>query len=107
MTEMMSKVPSSVYAAVDLNHIDNPEKLISALGTRVRTIHASDGNGLEECHELPWRGKGDNDWTAILRALDKDAHYKGVFMYEVKKASFKELADCYRKMYFDYRRTLE
>lgn len=57
--------------------------------------------------ELPWRGKGDNDWTAILCALDKDAHYKGVFMYEIKKASFKELADCYRKMYSDYCRTLE
>ena len=46
---IMSLVPREVDAAVDTNHIDNPELLISALGRRVRTIHVSDGDGRSEC----------------------------------------------------------
>ena len=91
---IMSLVPREVDAAVDTNHIDNPELLISALGRRVRTIHVSDGDGRSECHELPGQGRGDNDWTAILKALYEDAHYRGVFMYEVKKAEFPQLKAC-------------
>ena len=89
-------------AAVDTNHIDNPELLISALGRRVRTIHVSDGDGRSECHELPGQGRGDNDWTAILKALYEDAHYRSVFMYEVKKAEFPQLKACYDRLYEQY-----
>ena len=96
---IMSLVPREVDAAVDTNHIDNPELLISALGRRVRTIHVSDG---DECHELPGQGRGDNDWTAILKALYEDAHYRGVFMYEVKKAEFPQLKACYDRLYEQY-----
>lgn len=99
---IMSLVPREVDAAVDTNHIDNPERLISALGRRVRTIHVSDGDGRHECHELPWQGLGDNDWTAVLKALYEDAHYRGVFMYEVKKADFPQLKACYDRMYEQY-----
>lgn len=99
---IMSLVPREVDAAVDTNHIDNPELLISALGRRVRTIHVSDGDGRSECHELPGQGRGDNDWTAILKALYEDAHYRGVFMYEVKKAEFPQLKACYDRLYEQY-----
>ena len=99
---IMSLVPREVDAAVDTNHIDNPELLISALGRRVRTIHVSDGDGRSECHELPGQGRGDNDWTAILKTLYEDAHYRGVFMYEVKKAEFPQLKACYDRLYEQY-----
>lgn len=100
--KIMSMMPDDVYAAVDMNHIDNPERLVSALGTRLRTIHVSDGDGRTECHELPWHGRGDNDWVAILKALYEDAHYDGVFMYELKKAELPQLKECYDKMYRQY-----
>ena len=87
---IMSLVPREVDAAVDTNHIDNPELLISALGRRVRTIHVSDGDGRSECHELPGQG------------LYEDAHYRGVFMYEVKKAEFPQLKACYDRLYEQY-----
>ena len=45
---------------------------------------------------------GDNDWTAILKALYEDAHYRGVFMYEVKKAEFPQLKACYDRLYEQY-----
>lgn len=102
---IMALMPREVGAAVDTNHIDNPELLISALGRRVRTIHVSDGDGRNECHELPWQGRGDNDWTAVLKALYEDVHYRGVFMYEVKKAEFPELKACYDRMYDQYVRS--
>ncbi len=103
---IMSLLPREVNAAVDTNHIDNPELLIRALGTRVKTIHVSDGDGRNECHDLPWQGRGDNDWAAVLKALYEDARYRGVFMYEVKKAEFSELKDCYDKMYEQYVRSV-
>ena len=102
VVHIMSLMPKEVNAAVDTNHIDNPELLIKALGTRVKTIHISDGDGRNECHELPWHGRGDNDWVAVLKALYEDAHYKGIFMYEVRKAEFPELKACYDKMYEQY-----
>ena len=55
---IMSLMPREVDAAVDTNHIDNPELLITALGRRVKTIHVSDGDGRNECHELPGQGRG-------------------------------------------------
>lgn len=105
MVHILSLMPAEVDVAVDMNHIDRPELLISALGSRVRTIHVSDGDGRHECHELPGEGRGDNDWVAILRALYEDAHYRGVFMFEVKKAEFHQLKMCYDRMYEQYMQT--
>ena len=102
---IMSLLPRNVNAAVDTNHIDDPELLIRALGTRVKTIHVSDGDGRNECHDLPWQGRGDNDWVAVLKALYEDAHYRGVFMYEVKTAEFSDLKACYDRMYDEYVRS--
>ena len=99
---IMSLMPKEVGAAVDTNHIDNPELLIQALGRRVSTVHICDGDGRNECHELPWQGKGDNDWIAVLRALYEDAHYRGIFMYEVKKAESPQLKASYDRMYEQY-----
>ena len=101
----MSLMPREVDAAVDTNHIDNPELLITALGRRVKTIHVSDGDGRNECHELPGQGRGDNDWAAVMKALYEDARYRGVFMYEVKKAEFPQLKACYDRMYDEYVRS--
>lgn len=80
---IMSLVPREVDAAVDTNHIDNPELLISALGRRVRTIHVSDGDGRSECHELPGPGPGrqrlDGDPEGPVRgcALPGRLHVRG------------------------------
>ena len=49
---------------------------------RVRTIHASDYDFLDERHRLPKDGL--NDWEMILRKLE-ELDYRGVFMYEVSK----------------------
>jgi sugar phosphate isomerase/epimerase len=104
IVEMMNLVPNDIYSAVDLNHISHPEQVIRALGGRVKTLHVSDGTGVQEKHWLPCSGKGVNDWVAILSALN-DVGYSGPFMFEVARteySDFRELTSCYDKMYGDY-----
>jgi hexosaminidase len=104
ITETMNRMPGDIGAAVDLNHIDHPEQVIRALGKRVKTLHVSDGTGIQEKHWFPCGGKGVNNWVAILSALN-DTGYSGPFMFEVAIAQysdFKELTSCYDRMYRDY-----
>jgi hexosaminidase len=104
IVEMMNLVPDDIYSAVDLNHISHPEQVIRALGKRVKTLHVSDGTGIQEKHWLPCSEKGVNNWVAILSALN-DTGYSGPFMFEValtEYSDFRELTSCYDKMYGDY-----
>ena len=101
-------LPGDIYSAIDLNHIAHPEQVISVLGKRVKTLHVSDGTGIQEKHWFPCSGKGANNWVAILSALN-DTGYSGPFMFEVSTSEysdFKDLTSCYDKMYNDYVRSL-
>jgi sugar phosphate isomerase/epimerase len=98
MIEIMKRLPSDICGAVDMNHILNPEKLILALGSRLKFIHVSDGDGEHEFHYLPCSGKGMNDWNAILSALNY-VGYTGPFMFECHYKDLKELAECYNELY--------
>src|SRR5690606_24850002 len=83
MVDVMSRMPEEIGAAVDMNHIKEPEKLVLALGSRLKHVHIADGDGEDERHFLPCSSEGNNDWTAILAALDK-VGYSGPFMFESK-----------------------
>jgi len=96
--EIMSLLPHTVGAAIDMNHIKNPEKLISSMGERLITVHIADGDGKQECHYFPCSGNGKNNWNKILKALDK-AGYNGPFMYECAYGDEKDLTDCYNSMF--------
>lgn len=99
MVEIMESMPADVYAAVDMNHIKNPERLIDALGSRIKSVHIADGDGEKECHQLPGRGK--NNWTLILQALDR-AGYTGPFLYEIRAKEaegFADLVTTYNRLY--------
>ncbi len=98
VVEMMNKMPRTVYSAIDMNHIKNPEKLTDSMGKRLKTVHIADGNGEKECHYLPCSGEGQNDWIAILKALDK-AGYSGPFMFECAYDDEKQLVDCYQQLH--------
>lgn len=90
-------LPKDVYAAVDLNHIAQPEQLLLALGDRVRTLHVADGDGKAERHYFPCDGKGQNDWKAIFRALET-IKYKGPFLYESSTKELEGYKECYDKL---------
>ena len=99
--EIMKMLPSDICGAVDMNHILHPEKLILALGSRLKFIHVSDGDGEHEYHYLPCSGKGMNDWNAILSAL-KRVGYSGPFMFECHFKDLKELPECYNELYSNW-----
>lgn len=95
--ELFNRLPKNVYSAIDLNHILAPEKLVLAMGKRLKTIHVADGDGKSEKHFFPCDGKGENDWRQIMKALDS-VGYKGPFMYESKAPTLKDYKDCYLKL---------
>lgn len=101
--EIMGRLPKSIYSAIDMNHIKEPEKLILAMGSRLKSVHIADGDGLGERHYFPCSGEGENDWTAILAALDK-VNYQGPFLFESAYKDVKDLKECYEKLYADYKK---
>jgi len=55
---------------------------------RIRTLHVSDYDFIDERHRLP--GDGINDWDAIMSRLE-ELDYNGVFMYEVSHPKERDL----------------
>lgn len=84
ITEMRRIIDGIGNLAVccDTNHllIDKTEDFISAVGSRVVSLHVSDYDRIDERHWIPERGV--NDWSAIIRNLEA-ADYQGPFMFEV------------------------
>nr|WP_121272306.1 sugar phosphate isomerase/epimerase family protein [Pedobacter schmidteae] len=99
--EIMNRMPASIYSAIDMNHIKNPENLIRAMGRRLKTVHIADGTGKKEDHFFPCSGEGQNNWTAILSALN-EVGYSGPFMYESKHKDVKDLKICYDTLYQNF-----
>lgn len=72
-----------VMVCFDVNHLlkESHAHFLETVGDRIRTIHASDYDGIDERHWL--EGEGIIDWPALLKGL-KNTGYKGVFMHEVR-----------------------
>jgi sugar phosphate isomerase/epimerase len=95
--DLFDKLPKDIYSAIDLNHIVSPEKIILAMGKRLKTIHVADGDGKSEQHFFPCDNKGGNNWEAIMKAL-KNVKYTGAFIYECKAPKLQDYTDCYLKL---------
>ncbi|MNE48236.1 fructoselysine 3-epimerase [compost metagenome] len=98
VSEIMSRLPANIYAAVDMNHIKYPERLIRALGKRLKSVHIADGTGKKENHFFPCSGEGENNWVEILSALN-EVGYDGPFMYESAYKDVKDFLPCYNTLY--------
>lgn len=102
---IMKRLPKSIGSAIDMNHIKHPEKLILAMGHRLKTVHIADGTGEAENHYLPCSHEGLNDWDKILSALYK-VKYKGPFLFECHFKDEQQLSDCYQELYDHYVKSL-
>jgi len=96
--ELMNRLPDNIYSAVDMNHIKYPEKLILAMGKRLKSIHIADGTGKQENHFFPCSGQGQNDWVKILAALH-EVGYNGPFLYESAAKDVKDYKECYQFLF--------
>ena len=92
---------SGLCACVDSNHFlkETPQSAVRTLGKRIKTLHISDYDFIDERHWLPLAGK--IDWNAFLGALE-EAGYSGVFNYEVGTASAKEIKANYETLFRAY-----
>lgn len=101
--EIFGRLPESIGLAIDMNHIDNPEDLVLAMGHKLKTVHIADGTGRAENHYFPCTGEGDNDWPAILAALEQ-VEYTGPFLFEsaLPSGDEKDYKECYQSLYEAY-----
>ena len=102
--ELLKKVPN-LYMCIDINHmfIETPEEYIEKIGDRIKAIHVSDRDEIQERHMLP--GDGILNWNNILGALEK-VNYQGEFTYEIsirrRKTPFSVVRENYEKLFRDY-----
>lgn len=99
--EIFNRLSDDIHCAVDMNHIKNPEKLIRAMGDRLKSVHIADGTGEAENHFFPCTGKGLNNWNDILVALD-EVGYQGPFMYESRPEDEKQYLECYQNLFQNF-----
>ncbi len=73
----------SIDICFDVNHLlkQSHKHFVSVAGKKIKTLHISDYDFIDERHLLP--GKGKIDWKEILDLLES-INYDGVFMYEVR-----------------------
>lgn len=74
----------SVDVCFDVNHLlgEKSEVFARNVGSRIKTLHISDYDEINERHWLP--GKGVINWNGVIGALVA-ANYDGPFMFEVTK----------------------
>ena len=76
-------VDDSIVICFDVNHLlkQTHKHFVEKAASKIKTLHISDYDFIDERHLLP--GKGKIDWKELLDLLEK-AGYDGVFMYEVR-----------------------
>ena len=99
--EIFNRLPNTIYSAIDMNHIKNPEDLVRAMGKRLKSVHIADGTGKAEDHFFPCSGEGQNNWIQILKALN-EVGYTGPFMFESAYENEQALMDCYQSLYKNF-----
>jgi sugar phosphate isomerase/epimerase len=74
----------NIKACCDVNHFlhEKAEDALMQLGDRVKTLHISDHDYIDERHVLPKDGK--IDWMKLIAALEKIG-YQGAFNYEIAR----------------------
>ena len=90
---------------LDVNHLlhDKPEDAILRIGSRIKHLHISDYDFIDERHFLP--GDGLIDWMKVIGNLEKIG-YNGVFNYEVSLSkrgyTIKDAKDNFDKLFNAY-----
>lgn len=111
LVRIVDAVPG-VGICFDTNHYTQGTvaHFIETTGRRIRTVHISDYDFVNECHWLPYEGQ--IDWGAFRRDLHTKAGYDGVLMYEVKKlrrngscTTTQALAESFHRMNNDFQQT--
>ncbi len=90
-----------LHVCCDVNHLlrETPQSALLRLKGRVKHLHISDNDGVDERHRLP--GEGVIEWNKVIGSLEKIG-YDQVFNYEVRKYSPREVAENKKKLFASY-----
>ena len=61
---------------------DSHQAFLEVLGSRIKTLHLSDYDFIDECHWLP--GDGKIDWPGLMAGLEA-AGYEGPLLFEISR----------------------
>lgn len=102
-TEILDFVDNNpgLCICLDMNHSlkEKTEDVIMMLGSRIKTLHVSDYDLIDEKHWMPKKGK--NDWNKIIGNLEKIG-YSGVFNYEVKGEELADIRENFDVLFNEY-----
>ena len=75
---------SAASICFDVNHLlqDSHQAFLEVLGSRIKTLHLSDYDFIDECHWLP--GDGKIDWPGLMAGLEA-AGYEGPLLFEISR----------------------
>ncbi len=80
--------PEYFTVCLDIGHTvltgQQPQEAIIEIGPRLGALHIHDNNGIDDLHDIPYRGI--LDWEKITKALS-EVKYSGDFTYEVNIAN--------------------
>lgn len=103
LKELVDGAPSA-YAVLDVNHLllDKPEDAIIKLGNRLKALHISDHDFVNERHWIP--GEGKIDWMKVIGALEQIG-FDGPFNMELRMGlgyTFKQAKEVHDKLFAEY-----
>ena len=82
--EMLTLVKNhpDIYICCDMNHmlLESTEEFLLKCRSKIKTVHISDYDGIDERHWLP--GQGITNWKRVSELLQD---YDGVYMMELKE----------------------
>ena len=80
--EMAQATAGGAAICFDVNHLlqEDHSAFLKAVGDRIRTVHLSDYDFLDECHWLP--GDGKIQWPELLDGLEA-VGYDGPLLFEI------------------------
>lgn len=86
----------SIDICFDVNHLlgEKSENFGYKVGNKIKTLHISDYDEINERHWLP--GKGVINWNSILDALVQ-SDYNGPFMFEITKTPWNNGSEAFIK----------
>jgi sugar phosphate isomerase/epimerase len=97
-----------INVCLDVNHFlqEKSENAILKIGQRIKTVHISDCDYINECHRLP--GDGKINFMKVLAAFE-EIGYNGVFNYEITMSwpnwvfyTYPQLKENYDRLFAEY-----
>ena len=83
MLKLLDGLDDDIAVCFDSNHLlkETSEEFVAKVGGRIKSVHMSDYDGIDERHWIPGDKRGIINWVKVVTELSK-AGYEGPFLFE-------------------------